>query len=436
MTRQAIGAGRRARDLARIVDAVHVRRGSAGGGAGAHARAAGARADPARQRPDRMARGDGRSAGQVLQLGVSRRARRHAPPACTGRCTWCRSASTCRSSELLFFAAPLVEAVSELLGRHASRRCCRSTATRSARRSATRSSIRIWSGSSSTGGSELLTTITNDAWFGPTSAPYQHFAQASMRAIENGRYLVRSANTGISGIVDPYGRVLAQTGIFEPAVVVGEARFLQRADDLHAVGDVFAYASVVVTRDAAAGASASMALAVERVPDNRAVPMATVDDLTNDATRISASALPICGAIFEAARPDEELTRLEARAAAPDFWKDQAEAQKVLQRRRRLEQDRELVASLRKKSDDLAVLVEWAEAGEAVDAEFAPGARRRSIRKSRPARSRRCSAASTIARTRSSPSIPAPAAPSRRTGRRCCCACTCAGRSAAASSAR
>ena len=62
------------------------------------------------------------------------------------------------------------------------------------------------------GGSELLTTITNDAWFGPTSAPYQHFEQASMRAIENGRYLVRAANTGISGIVDPYGRVLERTG--------------------------------------------------------------------------------------------------------------------------------------------------------------------------------------------------------------------------------
>src|SRR6185295_15029240 len=41
-----------------------------------------------------------------------------------------------------------------------------------------------------TGGSELLTTITNDAWFGPTSAPYQRFEQASMRAIEDGRYLV------------------------------------------------------------------------------------------------------------------------------------------------------------------------------------------------------------------------------------------------------
>jgi peptide chain release factor 2 len=81
--------------------------------------------------------------------------------------------------------------------------------------------------------------------------------------------------------------------------------------------------------------------------------------------------LQICGAIFEAARPDEELTRLEARAAAPDFWKDQAEAQKVLQRRRRLEQDRDLMLSLRKQADDLAVLIEWAQAGESVDAEFA-----------------------------------------------------------------
>jgi peptide chain release factor 2 len=81
--------------------------------------------------------------------------------------------------------------------------------------------------------------------------------------------------------------------------------------------------------------------------------------------------LAICGAIFEASRPDDELNRLEARAASPDFWKDQTEAQKVLQRRRRLEQDRDLMVSLRKRSDDLAVLLEWSQAGEAVDAEFA-----------------------------------------------------------------
>jgi apolipoprotein N-acyltransferase len=97
------------------------------------------------------------------------------------------------------------------------------------------------------GGSELLTTITNDAWFGRTSAPYQHFAQASMRAVEEGRYLVRSANTGISGIVDPYGRVVEQTDIFQAAVLVGEARFLRTSTFYSRHGDILAYASVLVT---------------------------------------------------------------------------------------------------------------------------------------------------------------------------------------------
>ncbi|HYM25101.1 MAG TPA: peptide chain release factor 2 [Vicinamibacterales bacterium] len=98
--------------------------------------------------------------------------------------------------------------------------------------------------------------------------------------------------------------------------------------------------------------------------------MATVEDLMRRYQDLSRRAADL-RSYLEAARPDEELTRLEARAAAPDFWKDQAEAQRVLQRRRRLEQDRDLMRSLGKKSDDLAVLVEWSEAGEAVDAEFA-----------------------------------------------------------------
>lgn len=95
------------------------------------------------------------------------------------------------------------------------------------------------------GGSELLTTITNDAWFGPTSAPYQHFAQASMRAIENGRYLVRAANTGISGVVDPYGRVVARSGLFEEATLINEVRFLTSTTLYARTGDVFAYGCTV-----------------------------------------------------------------------------------------------------------------------------------------------------------------------------------------------
>ena len=68
-----------------------------------------------------------------------------------------------------------------------------------------------------------------------------------MRAIEEGRYLVRSANTGISGIVDPYGRVLSKSAIFEQAVLVGEARFLKATTFYGRHGDILAYAAVVVT---------------------------------------------------------------------------------------------------------------------------------------------------------------------------------------------
>ncbi len=94
-------------------------------------------------------------------------------------------------------------------------------------------------------GSELLTTITNDAWFGDTSAPYQHFAQASMRAIEEGRYLVRAANTGISGIVDPYGRVLERSNLYEQGMMVGGARYLRTLTAYARYGDIFAYACAI-----------------------------------------------------------------------------------------------------------------------------------------------------------------------------------------------
>ena len=96
-------------------------------------------------------------------------------------------------------------------------------------------------------GSELLTTVTNDGWYGYSSAPYQHWEMASMRAIEQGRYLARAANTGISGIVDPYGRIVTRSGIFEQVGLVGEARFLTGRTIYSQIGDVIAYAAIALT---------------------------------------------------------------------------------------------------------------------------------------------------------------------------------------------
>lgn len=68
-------------------------------------------------------------------------------------------------------------------------------------------------------GARILVNLTNDAWYGMTSAPYQHFSMAVFRAVENRRPLVRAANTGISGVIAPNGQILDQTRLFRESVL-------------------------------------------------------------------------------------------------------------------------------------------------------------------------------------------------------------------------
>ena len=67
----------------------------------------------------------------------------------------------------------------------------------------------------------FLLNLTNDGWFGRTTGPYQHFHQARVRAVEERLPLVRAANTGVSAIVDPYGRVVARSRLGDATTIEG-----------------------------------------------------------------------------------------------------------------------------------------------------------------------------------------------------------------------
>ena len=94
-------------------------------------------------------------------------------------------------------------------------------------------------------GANLLANITNDGWYGRTSAPYQHFAMARLRAVENGRSFVRAANTGISALVDPRGRLLAKTELFERRALVGDVPLTDEATFYARHGDLFAWTCLI-----------------------------------------------------------------------------------------------------------------------------------------------------------------------------------------------
>ncbi len=95
-------------------------------------------------------------------------------------------------------------------------------------------------------GADLLVNITNDAWFGKTSAPFQHLSMTVFRAVENRLYLVRAANTGISAIIDPTGKILSQTGLFERTVLKGEVKYIDEKTFYAAYGDLFVYLCGIV----------------------------------------------------------------------------------------------------------------------------------------------------------------------------------------------
>ena len=90
-------------------------------------------------------------------------------------------------------------------------------------------------------GTNFMVTITNDSWFGDTSAPHQHVDMVALRSIETRRAFARAANTGVSCITDPAGRVLDATAVYKRALIVDDIRTMDIRSVYSKIGDLFVY---------------------------------------------------------------------------------------------------------------------------------------------------------------------------------------------------
>lgn len=95
-------------------------------------------------------------------------------------------------------------------------------------------------------GAEFLVTITNDAWFGDSSAPSQHFSMVVFRSVENHLAFARAANTGVSGFIDPFGRIIEASPIFTQTALQARIPVRQPHTFYSQHGDVFAYGCVII----------------------------------------------------------------------------------------------------------------------------------------------------------------------------------------------
>ena len=92
---------------------------------------------------------------------------------------------------------------------------------------------------------DVILNVTNDAWFGRTGEPYLHLALAMMRTVETRRAMLRSTNTGVSAVVDPAGRLLQQSDLDEPEVLLASVPMMSGMTVYARIGDLFAYAMIL-----------------------------------------------------------------------------------------------------------------------------------------------------------------------------------------------
>jgi apolipoprotein N-acyltransferase len=95
-------------------------------------------------------------------------------------------------------------------------------------------------------GARVLCVVTNDSWFERTQAGREHLMMAQLRAIENRRFVLRAAETGISAVIDPFGRIRSQLGLFRQGIITDKVQPSSRLTVYSRWGDWFAYASIAI----------------------------------------------------------------------------------------------------------------------------------------------------------------------------------------------
>jgi apolipoprotein N-acyltransferase len=118
---------------------------------------------------------------------------------------------------------------------------------------------------------DLLVNMTNDAWFGDSTEPWIHLALSKFRAIEHRRYLVRSTNSGVSGVIDPVGRVVVHSGTFRQEALISNIAWLRASTPFELLGNVPWWACAVLVFAAGfvgpPGSRAGKSKAKPRSPD-------------------------------------------------------------------------------------------------------------------------------------------------------------------------
>jgi apolipoprotein N-acyltransferase len=96
-------------------------------------------------------------------------------------------------------------------------------------------------------GADVLIIVTNDSWFRDSPAIYQHNAQAVLRAVENNRFVVRAANTGLSSFISPTGKILQKSEVLKREVMKGQIEIVKNKTVYTIFGDIILYLSFLYT---------------------------------------------------------------------------------------------------------------------------------------------------------------------------------------------